>query len=148
VKIIEEEGDDFNPFYHTEDDVIDHFDLEYFHEVAKLAVATVAELALSGTAVAVELESPVEDDFVLDPVYPNPARDFVELRHRATRPDDVRFRITDVLGRTVAMLSGDAGSPVTQSIRWTIPTDLPAGLYFVTLQSHAMTTTRAFVVSR
>ena len=148
VKIIEDEGDDFNPFYHTEADVIDHFDLEYFHEVAKLAVATVAELALSGTAVAAEFETPVDDDFVLDPVYPNPARDFVEFRHRAKRPDDVRFTITDVLGRTVAVLGDDAGKPGMQVIRWTIPTDLPAGLYFVTLQSDAMTTTRAFVIAR
>ena len=148
VKIIEEEGDDFNPFYHTEADVIDHFDLEYFHEVAKLAVATVAELALSGTAVAVEFESPVEDDFVLDPVYPNPARDFAEFHHRAKRPDDVEFMITDVLGRAVAVLRDDAGSRASRGVRWTIPPELAEGIYFVTLVSSGATKTRSFVIAR
>lgn len=39
-------GGDFDPYYHTEEDRIDKFNLPYFHNIAKLGVASIATLAL------------------------------------------------------------------------------------------------------
>lgn len=36
---------DFNPYYHSEDDRISIFNLPYFHNVSKLAIATIATMA-------------------------------------------------------------------------------------------------------
>jgi len=39
-------GGDFNPYYHTDKDRIDKFNLPYFHNMSKLGVASIATLAL------------------------------------------------------------------------------------------------------
>lgn len=38
-------GGDFNPYYHTSGDSLSHFNLTYYHNCSKLAVATIATLA-------------------------------------------------------------------------------------------------------
>lgn len=39
-------GGDFNPYYHTDEDRIDKFNLTYFHNISKLGLASIATLAL------------------------------------------------------------------------------------------------------
>jgi hypothetical protein len=39
-------GFDFNPYYHSDEDRIDKFNLPYFHNMAKLGLASIATLAL------------------------------------------------------------------------------------------------------
>lgn len=41
-------GGDFNPYYHTANDRISIFNLDYFHEMAKLSIGSIATLAYSG----------------------------------------------------------------------------------------------------
>ncbi|MFQ5637698.1 MAG: M28 family metallopeptidase [bacterium] len=45
ILIIEHFGSDWNPFYHTPEDRMDHFNLSYFHKCARLAIGTLAALA-------------------------------------------------------------------------------------------------------
>jgi len=40
--------DDFNPFYHSEQDRISEFNIPYFYEMAKLATGTIASMASKG----------------------------------------------------------------------------------------------------
>lgn len=42
------EGGDFNPYYHSEEDRIDKFNLAYFKEISKLATGTISSLASGG----------------------------------------------------------------------------------------------------
>jgi len=41
-----EDLDDFNPYWHTPDDRVVHFNLPYFHKMARLGIGTLATLAL------------------------------------------------------------------------------------------------------
>lgn len=145
VKLIEEEGDDFNPYYHSADDVIANFDLGFFHEVAKLAVATLGELALSGTAVAVEEEAPDPSGGLSLAVYPNPATGVLNIEYGHAESGENRLRITDLLGRSLADVSLDSRSRIFQ---WAIPIGLPNGVYFATLLSDRATNRSTFVIAR
>ena len=46
ILIIEDFDNDGNPYYHTESDLVQYFDVPYFEKVAKLGFATVATLAV------------------------------------------------------------------------------------------------------
>src|SRR5690606_19023520 len=46
VLMIEEFSSDGNPYYHTPNDRIQHFDVPYFEKMAKLSVASMAALAM------------------------------------------------------------------------------------------------------
>lgn len=132
VKIIEEEGEDFNPYYHSKDDVVGQFNLEYFHEVAGLAAATLASLTLSGTAVGTEHGEPIPGEISPFDIFPNPAAGAVRIEYRGLSDPGSRLLISDVLGRTVAVVPLLPGA---RSIRWKIPPEWPGGMYFVTLDS-------------
>lgn len=47
ILLIEDDTNDFNPYYHTVNDVIAHFNIPYFTKSAKLALATLASFALN-----------------------------------------------------------------------------------------------------
>ncbi len=65
-------GGEGNPFYHTSNERIEYFNLDYFHALSKLAVATISYLSLYSIPVGVETR---EDMFVfgfaLNQNYPN-----------------------------------------------------------------------------
>lgn len=46
ILIIEYFGTDFNRYYHSADDKISYFNLDYFHKCARLAIGTLAALAI------------------------------------------------------------------------------------------------------
>jgi len=64
-------GGDLNPYYHTSNDRVEHFNLTYFHEMGKLGLATLASLAVPvGTTV---VEDVMSSDNINVSVYPNPS---------------------------------------------------------------------------
>jgi len=146
VKIIEEEGDDFNPYYHSEEDVIARFNLGFFNETARLAVATLGQLTLSGTTVALEGDAPAPIETTpLTGVFPNPASDVLNMELAVSGDADTRLLITDLLGRRVATIPVGVESRV---LRWLIPRELPNGVYFITLDSGPARRPKAFAVVR
>jgi hypothetical protein len=97
VMLIEHYGSDFNEYYHTSDDTIEHIDFDYMTAITRLAAAGVAWSAFDSlTLVGVE-ELPAVADLEVSP-WPNPASD----RVRFDVPGPVRIELFDVLGRRVA----------------------------------------------
>ncbi|MFA6743724.1 MAG: M28 family metallopeptidase [Candidatus Neomarinimicrobiota bacterium] len=50
------------PYYHTINDKIENFNMSYFHKIAKLGIATTAELSLNGLVSSTENESVLISD--------------------------------------------------------------------------------------
>ena len=46
--MIEEVNDDFNPYYHTSNDNLSHFDFDYFFDLTKLAIGSLMYLDING----------------------------------------------------------------------------------------------------
>ena len=98
ILIIEDFDNDGNPYYHTESDLIQYFDVPYFEKVAKLGFATVATLAVPFDGNIGVVETIGRE---LLNARPNPFADMVQIE----LPDDFQgirsIDISDVMGRKV-----------------------------------------------
>ena len=75
--------------------------------------------------------------------FPNPARDWVDIRLAGLGPAGGRVRIHDVAGRLVRSLTIPPGSSDAAALSWDARSDsgfpVPAGVYYVVAQSHGET---------
>ncbi|MCK4640853.1 MAG: T9SS type A sorting domain-containing protein [Candidatus Marinimicrobia bacterium] len=98
---------DYNtPYYHTINDKIENFNMNYFHKIAKLGIATTAELALNGLPTAIENESvTMFNQFQLFQNYPNPFNASTNISYFLPFNDSVILRIYDLNGKLVQTIS-------------------------------------------
>ena len=97
--------------------------------------------------VAVDAETAASPGPLALSVAPNPSRGIAEVAFELAAPDEVRLRILDVLGRTVAVLS--AGALAAGPHRFTLESEaLPAGLYVAVLEAGGERSTQTFTVAR
>ncbi|MFN3875059.1 MAG: M28 family metallopeptidase [Flavobacteriales bacterium] len=128
VLVIEEFNNDGNPYYHTPNDRVAHFDAPYYEKLAKLSIASVAALAIPVAEGMGASERGLAA--ALLEVIPNPARDDAWLR--LTQPAAAPGRITlhDALGRELAEIAH--GALPDRHSGWRLPlAGLQAGGYVV-----------------
>jgi hypothetical protein len=106
ILIIEEFGADGNPFYHTPNDRIEHFDVGYYEKLAKLSLGTFMAMAVPvGEGLGIDaLELPA----VRLSIWPNPANDLLQLNVYTPVVGQGRIVILDALGREVLELHNGA----------------------------------------
>ncbi len=100
VLIIEEFGADGNPYYHTPNDKVEHFNVPYYEKLARLSLAAVAALAVPIGPVGVA-EMPSTTNVT---IHPNPVRDHFDLWLDLGHTDQVRITLHDAWGREVGVL--------------------------------------------
>ena len=98
VLVIEEFGADGNPFYHTPDDKVEHFDVPYYEKLARLSLATLATLAVPAGETSIANS---DRDLPALQLFPNPAHDHADLWITLERTERITISITDALGREV-----------------------------------------------
>jgi len=133
---------DGNPYYHTSQDRVEHFNQPYFHELSKLAVGTIATLA---NPIITSLQSTelVSNDLQLLN-FPNPFRDKITIAFNLPKDGNVSVLIYDYLGNEIFKLSnkhfyeGDCTVDFQNS-------SLPKGIYFVRLETDFGITTSTIV---
>lgn len=110
VLMIEEFTGDGNPYYHTPNDRVQHFDVSYYEQMAKLSIGTLAALAVPFDPTAAVGGSrdalPVTGIHVL----PNPTESVSRVWVEAARPGQVRVGVLNTMGQHVQLL-GDAVLP-------------------------------------
>lgn len=97
ILVIEDFDDDPNPHYHTPSDQLQYLDTAYWRGLAKLAIGTAAVMAVP----VIDAGMPEDRGNGALAIYPNPARDKVEVRMPAGTMADVFPVITDPTGRAV-----------------------------------------------
>ena len=140
-------GGDFNPYYHTSNDKIEHFNLDYFHKLSKLAVGTLALFSLGSTIVNTEVEEENELNFYLSQNYPNPFNPVTNITYIIPEAGFVSLKIYNVLGREIEILVNEHKNAGQYSIRF-IADDLPSGIYFYTLLSNSYQETHKMVIQK
>jgi hypothetical protein len=106
----------------------------------------VYEYLLDSTSTVLPPERRGEPGFDLQ-VYPNPSRGSMTIGYRVNASSPVRIAVYDVLGRKVASLARDAGSPGRNTVRWDT-SGLLEGVYIVTLETREGTTSRRVVIAQ
>ena len=127
ILVMEEFGADGNPFYHTPNDRISHFDVSYYEKLAKLSVATVATVA--EPVGVVQGIGATELSFMLQ-AWPNPSSMATTIWLDMPVAGEVRLDILDAMGREVLRLHG--GTLAQGRHAFDVPLmDVPAGTYLV-----------------
>lgn len=101
VLIIEEFGADGNPFYHTPNDRVEHFDVPYYEKLAKLSIASAATLAEPTGAVQGVADHVAARGASLQ-AWPNPAAAGTTLWIDLREEGPVALSLVDAMGREVA----------------------------------------------
>ncbi len=142
VACIIESGYRNNPHYHNCSDLFEFVDVDYIADVARTALAAVAELAGYGLAPAA--------DVVLHQNYPNPFSSFTRVTFEIPSEMDVRLSVHDVTGRELALLIDDRVDPDRYMYIWNGRNDagsgLASGVYFIRLKAGGETTSVKAVI--
>lgn len=88
-------NNDFNPNYHSKGDKLAGFNLDYFHNVTKLTIGTLAELAVITTPTNV-IEN---NDINSFSIYPNPVIDELKIVGQTATIEAIE--ITDIAGQNL-----------------------------------------------
>jgi hypothetical protein len=139
ILIIEEFGADGNPFYHTPNDRVEHFDVPYYEKLSRLSLATVATLAVPmDPGVGMELIQGLAPASLH--AFPNPAADQVHVWLTVPKADRYSITVIDALGSTV--LEMHEGMLPAGRHAFDLPLQgLPAGSYLLRAASGSSTAT-------
>ena len=110
VLMIEEFSGDGNPYYHTPNDRIQHFDVPYFEKMAKLSVASMAALAMPFDPTASVAHHSGAHGVALT-AYPNPTSDRSQVGINVAESGRVRVSVLNAVGQEVVVVL-DAVLPI------------------------------------
>jgi hypothetical protein len=128
-------GGDSNPFYHTSNDRIIHFNLGYFYSLSRLAVASIAHLANFNMVLDIDAgKSPVISDLELEQNYPNPFNPVTNINFYLPTAAEVSLKIYNVLGEEVTTLLSALLPSGLHTIQWNAA-EYPSGVYLCRLST-------------
>jgi photosystem II stability/assembly factor-like uncharacterized protein len=138
---IEDYSSDFNPYYHTTGDNIDHIMEDYFTEYTKTAVGGTATLAIPDTGITlVDDRRNLPDGFALRANYPNPFNAATIIEFITPVETDIDLAVYDILGRRVSTLYEGSVKAGAHRVAWNA-VDQPSGVYFYRLTFGNQSTT-------
>ncbi|MCO5232992.1 MAG: M20/M25/M40 family metallo-hydrolase [Chitinophagales bacterium] len=121
-------GQDFNPTWHTIYDKLESFNLDYFHKVSQLAIASLLKFA-SDTSLPVGIdENLLLSEKIL--VYPNPFNDKINIRIPELDTQFIKLTIYDFSGKEVFNEEKFHNQTIT------LPVHLAKGSYVLQLQTN------------
>jgi hypothetical protein len=98
-------SEDFYPNFHTSNDRIINFNLNYFHKLSTLAVATIAHLSLNGSLTDVEEGEGIRiAGFELGQNYPNSFNPTTVISWQLAVGSNVKLSIYNILGQKIQTL--------------------------------------------
>lgn len=129
------EENDFSPFYHTINDVISNYNMEYCAEVCKSAGATLLKHMFNSNITSTNNELNVQpSDFVLHQNYPNPFNPTTIISWQSLVSGHQSLKIYDVLGNEVATLVDEYRDAGSYEVEFQAK-DLTSGIYFYQLKA-------------
>ena len=134
---------DFNPYYHSKEDRINKFNLNYFLNVTKLVFISLANFVLPVTT---NLKPPqVVMNYTLNNNYPNPFNPSTIITYSIPSTSNVVLKVYDLLGREVEVLVNKIQSPGHYEAHFEAR-DIPSGTYFYTLKAGDFSQTRKMLI--
>ena len=121
----------FNPYYHTNLDRIDKFNMGFFHEMSKLGLGAIASLA-TGEQITATDEFEKQNLFELT-IYPNPVKDKGFIKLSLSTPSLIKIDILSITGVTIKTVTDER--LISGDYIFNIPDNLTPGFYLVRIQT-------------
>jgi hypothetical protein len=154
-------GDDFNPYSESNEDRIDKFNLEYYHNICKLGIVTLSTLAKEYVVSSVESDILTSWKFSLFQNYPNPFNPSTTISYNiplsvmlnsfqhlgdSKIPNQlgdnnviVTLKVYDILGREISTLVNQKQKPGNYEVEFSSHSgegrNLPSGIYIYELRA-------------
>jgi len=144
VLVIEEYfGGDFNPYYHTEEDQIDILNMEYFHGMSKLSIASLASKAEMD--VNVGSEDLISNNTRMQ-IFPNPASGHTQIALQLEQSEFAQITLLNNMGQLISVLH--QGEVPMGDFQMDLPlNDLSQGIYFVMIEGENGISTEKLMVN-
>ncbi|MBE0571220.1 MAG: M20/M25/M40 family metallo-hydrolase [Ignavibacteriaceae bacterium] len=143
------EEDDFSPYYHTTDDIISHYNMDYCGEVIKSAGATLIKYMFQNAPTGIDEDEITQPSYSgLFQNYPNPFNPNTKIEFRlasASGGGFVNLTVHDILGNEVVTLVNE-DKPSGEYVVEFDGSNLPSGIYFYRLQAGAFSETRKMIL--
>ena len=141
------EEDDFSPYYHTIDDVISNYDMDYCREVIKSAGATLLKCMLLNSPTIIEDNFSTPTLVSLYQNYPNPFNPSTTIKFSLPSSGYATLRIYNALGEEVAVLLHKELVTGSYEIEFNASA-LASGIYFYRLQAGNFVETKKMMLMK
>ncbi len=126
-------GGDFNPYYHTIEDRIDKFNLNYFNEVAKFGIASIATLAKESFIVSVNDHDNTAFSISINN-FPNPFNSTTTVLYSVPEQGIISLDLFNGIGEKIKNL--DVGYKDRGEYEMKLNADeISSGIYFIVLRT-------------
>ena len=127
-------GGDFNPYYHSAQDRIDKFNLPYFHNVAKLGIASIATLAQKNSVVSMQDDGIIPSSISVSN-FPNPFNSSTIIQFELAEQGNIALDLYNTIGEKIETLSDGYKQAGNYEIHLNA-SSLSSGVYFIILRTH------------
>ncbi|UCC78687.1 MAG: M20/M25/M40 family metallo-hydrolase, partial [Candidatus Zixiibacteriota bacterium] len=139
---------DFNPYYHTTADNIQHVNRTFLTNNVKAAIGATATLAgLDSASTLVHDYDYLPRETLLAYHYPNPFNASMTIKYSLPQSSDIRIDIYDLLGRHIETLLNEYQQAGEHKVTWHADR-LPSGAYFYRFQTEYYIETRKMVLMK
>ena len=134
LMIESDKSGDFNPFYHSSNDRINNFNLQYFEKCAKVSIGTIASLSESNNISSCKKENLDYNSQVELSFYPNPFNSEITFKINLPKNTNIKIEIWDELGKEVDLIYDGLLNYGTHFFKWKSK-NKSSSVYFVTLKT-------------
>jgi hypothetical protein len=125
-------GGDFNPYYHSAQDRIDKFNLNYFYNVSKLGIGSIAALA-ENIVVSVQ-DNKITPNSISINNFPNPFNSSTVIRFIIPEESNISLDLYSSIGEKIKNLSDEFKRAGEYEV-FLNASSLTSGVYFIILRT-------------
>jgi hypothetical protein len=137
-------GGDFNPYYHSSSDRIEHFNLPYFHNIVKLSTGTISTLANEGIITSVKETDDIISYLTINN-YPNPFNNSTKIKYNLPYDSNVQINIYNSIGEQIKTILSDFRKAGSYSFDVTLK-DRSTGVYFLIVSTDTQYKTHKIIL--
>lgn len=136
---------DFNPYYHSTEDRISKFNLNYFYKVSKMAIGAFAKKASIKKTVAINEVNEKEVNFSLGQNYPNPFNPSTNIDFSISSPGKISLKIYNFLGQEIATLVDEIKETGKYTVKFN-SNNISSGIYYYILKSNSNSLSKKMIL--
>jgi hypothetical protein len=139
------EENQFSPFYHTIDDKIENYDMDYCSEVIKSAGAMLLKYMDMNSPTSIQDEEFIIHNFILEQNYPNPFNPTTTISWQSPINGWQTVRVYDILGNVISTIVDEYKTAGRYVVRFDA-SQLSSGVYYYQIQSGEFISTKKMIL--